>query len=231
MQQLADHTAPLSKLAARHGAYFVTGNHEYYSGERDWTRELRDSASRCSRMSTWYCNTTGPRSCSRESTTSGRITSTRPNAATRPRHCVERRRNRRPGSARPPAHLRCRRGEGRFRRAAVRPYARRTVLALEPFRAFLSAVHGGLASTEGSLGLRSRGTGYWGRRIESACHRRSRAFGSSPRARSHLTTPPPPPDSLPSVTDSAGEKRRWLSAWARRRSQPPRRQSQSIALG
>jgi predicted MPP superfamily phosphohydrolase len=38
---LAAHTAPLSKLAARHGAYFVTGNHEYYSGEPAWTEELR----------------------------------------------------------------------------------------------------------------------------------------------------------------------------------------------
>jgi hypothetical protein len=41
VQQLAAHTAPLSRLAARHGAYFVTGNHEYYSGERAWTAELR----------------------------------------------------------------------------------------------------------------------------------------------------------------------------------------------
>jgi predicted MPP superfamily phosphohydrolase len=39
--QLRPHTEPLSKLRARHGAYFVTGNHEYYSGERAWTRELR----------------------------------------------------------------------------------------------------------------------------------------------------------------------------------------------
>src|SRR5580704_10075975 len=39
--QLSAHTAPLAKLSARHGAYFVTGNHEYYSGERAWTEEIR----------------------------------------------------------------------------------------------------------------------------------------------------------------------------------------------
>ncbi len=38
---LAAHTAPLAALVARHGVYFVTGNHEYYSGERAWTEELR----------------------------------------------------------------------------------------------------------------------------------------------------------------------------------------------
>jgi predicted MPP superfamily phosphohydrolase len=41
VQQLSPHTAPLAALAARHGAYFVTGNHEYYSGERAWTEEIR----------------------------------------------------------------------------------------------------------------------------------------------------------------------------------------------
>jgi uncharacterized protein len=41
VQQLSPHTAPLAGLAARHGAYFVTGNHEYYSGERAWTEEIR----------------------------------------------------------------------------------------------------------------------------------------------------------------------------------------------
>jgi predicted MPP superfamily phosphohydrolase len=32
--------AELAKLRARHGVYFVTGNHEYYSGVGEWTREL-----------------------------------------------------------------------------------------------------------------------------------------------------------------------------------------------
>jgi uncharacterized protein len=37
LQDLRAHTEPLGRLKARHGAYFVTGNHEYYSGERAWT--------------------------------------------------------------------------------------------------------------------------------------------------------------------------------------------------
>jgi predicted MPP superfamily phosphohydrolase len=41
VSDLWSHTAPLARLAARHGVYFVTGNHEYYSGERAWTAELR----------------------------------------------------------------------------------------------------------------------------------------------------------------------------------------------
>jgi predicted MPP superfamily phosphohydrolase len=41
VRQLSMHTAPLANLIARHGAYFVTGNHEYYSGESAWTAEIR----------------------------------------------------------------------------------------------------------------------------------------------------------------------------------------------
>jgi uncharacterized protein len=41
VQQLSAHTAPLAGLVARHGTFFVTGNHEYYSGERAWTAEIR----------------------------------------------------------------------------------------------------------------------------------------------------------------------------------------------
>lgn len=39
--QLFAHTAPLSRLSARHGAYFVTGNHEYYAGANEWIAEVR----------------------------------------------------------------------------------------------------------------------------------------------------------------------------------------------
>jgi predicted MPP superfamily phosphohydrolase len=38
---LSPHTAPLAQLASRHGTYFVTGNHEYYSGAQAWVAELR----------------------------------------------------------------------------------------------------------------------------------------------------------------------------------------------
>ncbi|MFF0199185.1 metallophosphoesterase [Streptomyces sp. NPDC005017] len=33
--------APLAGLRARHGAYFVTGNHEYFSGAGEWVEEVR----------------------------------------------------------------------------------------------------------------------------------------------------------------------------------------------
>ena len=41
VQRLALHTEPLRRLAAPDGAFFVTGNHEYYSGAEQWVAELR----------------------------------------------------------------------------------------------------------------------------------------------------------------------------------------------
>ena len=41
VQRLAPHTQPLSRLSAPDGAFFVTGNHEYYSGAEEWIVELR----------------------------------------------------------------------------------------------------------------------------------------------------------------------------------------------
>lgn len=37
---LATHVAPLAGLSSVHGTYFVTGNHEYYSGAHAWIEEL-----------------------------------------------------------------------------------------------------------------------------------------------------------------------------------------------
>ncbi|HEV7814379.1 MAG TPA: metallophosphoesterase, partial [Janthinobacterium sp.] len=41
VRQLSSHTAPLGKLASRHGTFVVTGNHEYYSGASEWMAEFR----------------------------------------------------------------------------------------------------------------------------------------------------------------------------------------------
>lgn len=37
---LRNDTAPLADLKAKHGVFFVTGNHEYYSGADEWIAEL-----------------------------------------------------------------------------------------------------------------------------------------------------------------------------------------------
>lgn len=41
VSQLAKEAAPLADLTAKYGAYFVTGNHEYYSGVHAWVAEAR----------------------------------------------------------------------------------------------------------------------------------------------------------------------------------------------
>lgn len=41
VDDLRDDVAPLAALRSRHGSFFVTGNHEYYSGAAEWIAELR----------------------------------------------------------------------------------------------------------------------------------------------------------------------------------------------
>lgn len=41
VQDLAPDVAPLQQLRSRHGTFFVTGNHEYYSGADEWIAELQ----------------------------------------------------------------------------------------------------------------------------------------------------------------------------------------------
>lgn len=41
VRELGPHVAPLAELRSRHGTFFVTGNHEYYSGAHAWIAELK----------------------------------------------------------------------------------------------------------------------------------------------------------------------------------------------
>ncbi len=41
VKDLGPAAAPLAQLTARHGSYFVTGNHEYFSGAGQWVEEVR----------------------------------------------------------------------------------------------------------------------------------------------------------------------------------------------
>ena len=40
VDELRQHVAPLAGLTATHGTYFVTGNHEYYSGAEEWCAHI-----------------------------------------------------------------------------------------------------------------------------------------------------------------------------------------------
>ncbi len=42
VEHLAPAAAPLAGMRARHGAYFVTGNHEYFSGAEQWVDHVRE---------------------------------------------------------------------------------------------------------------------------------------------------------------------------------------------
>ncbi|MER7463948.1 metallophosphoesterase [Streptomyces sp. NPDC097981] len=42
VHDLGNAAEPLSRLRARHGSYFVTGNHEYFSGARQWIDHVRE---------------------------------------------------------------------------------------------------------------------------------------------------------------------------------------------
>jgi len=42
VEKLADEVSPFAGLRARHGVFFVTGNHDHYSGTEGWVPRIRD---------------------------------------------------------------------------------------------------------------------------------------------------------------------------------------------
>ncbi|MFS8200822.1 metallophosphoesterase [Streptomyces sp. CWNU-52B] len=42
VKDLGPAAAPLAQLTARHGSFFVTGNHEYFSGAEEWVARVRE---------------------------------------------------------------------------------------------------------------------------------------------------------------------------------------------
>ncbi len=63
IDKLLDEATALRGLKAPHGVYFVTGNHEYYSGVEDWTAEIRkmgitvlnNENVKIQRKDEWFC--------------------------------------------------------------------------------------------------------------------------------------------------------------------------------
>ena len=174
--ELAAHTAPLATLRARHGVFFVTGNHEYYSGADPWIAEIRRLGFRV--------------------LLNEHVVSESRRARRRPR-----RRDDYSAHHFDPAHRRTR--QARSRRAPARG---RVLLAHQPrrrsaaarpastssCRATRTAARSGRGTTScrcssrsrraappGKAGVYvSRGTGYWGPPMRLARRRRSRTSGS-----------------------------------------------------
>ncbi len=144
--------------------YFVTGNHEYYSGAQAWIGELRrlgharaDQRARRARARRRAARRRRRHRLQRASLRSGASQRSAARAAGRAA------RRGREGAARAPAALGARRRSGRLRPAALGPHARRPVLAVEFLRAPAAAVHRGAAPLGATCGsTSSRGTGYWG---------------------------------------------------------------------
>ena len=154
VHDLQHDVAPLAGLRSRHGTYFVTGNHEYYSGVDEWTAALRALGLRVLINEHVVLEHDGARLVMAGVADFGA-------GHFDPSHRSDP--QRRHGGAPADAGLRvlagasaaqrAGRGRRRLRRAAVRPHPRRPVLAVEPVRAAAAAVHRRTAPAARAVGL------------------------------------------------------------------------------
>ena len=156
VKDLSMHTAPLAGLSARHGAYFVTGNHEYYSGERAWSAEIRRLGLRVLKNEHVVLKHNGESlvlagvtDLSAHHFDAAERTATRlRRSAGAPAPCRSK------NLARSSTQFRASCGRRGLRCANLRAYPWRPVLAMEFLRAFFPALHRRPVSIEESVGLR-----------------------------------------------------------------------------
>jgi hypothetical protein len=152
VEELAAHTEPLQRLTSRHGVFFVTGNHEYYSGAQAWIAEVARLGMRV--LSNEHVVVDHARARGRRRRDRLRRAPLRPPPAQR---SVGRDRRRAgvvgQAAARAPAAVGVRGRACRIRPPAFRPHAWRPVPAVELARALLAAVHRGPAPARAPVGL------------------------------------------------------------------------------
>ena len=157
VEALAQHTEPLARLVARHGVYFVTGNHEYYSGADAWIAELRRLGV------TVLLNEHVVLAHDGALVVVAGVTDHSahhfdPSHRSDPARAMSGAPSRRPEApARPPAAFGLRGRIRRIRPAALRSHARGPVPAVEFLRTLPAAVHGRSRPPREALGLHEPG--------------------------------------------------------------------------
>ena len=150
---LSPHTAPLAELAARHGTFFVTGNHEYYSGSDEWVTEFARLGMRVL-MNEHAVITHDGAQLVVAGVTDYSAQFFDPAQRSDPERAAARQPGRRAESvAGASAALGQRGGGRRLRPAALRPHAWRAVLAVAVAGSFAAAVHGRFASPRQTVGV------------------------------------------------------------------------------
>ena len=151
--ELSRHVAPLAGLRSSHGTFFVTGNHEYYSGVHPWLKYLPSLGVRVllnEHVIILHKHAPIVIAGVTDFSAASYDTSHRTDVALHHRRAARGGQ----GAARAPAAQRRGRRAGGLRPAAVRPHPWRPVPAVELLRALPAAVHRRPAPRQGHAGLR-----------------------------------------------------------------------------